>query len=62
MRNLLSKSYNDLRVKHNIPGAHSINPAQSLRETKWVDVDCNDGQLILIHQEWGNAAFNSNIC
>lgn len=45
-----------MRIKHNLPGAHGINPAQSLRESVWVDVDCNDGQLILVHQEWGYAA------
>jgi hypothetical protein len=60
MRKLLCKSYNDLRIEHNLPGAHGINPAQSLRETEWVDVDCNDGQLILVHQKWGNAASNSH--
>jgi hypothetical protein len=62
MRKFLSKSWSDLRIKYYLPGAHGINPAKSLRETVWVDVDCNDGQLILVHQEWGNAAYNSHFC
>jgi hypothetical protein len=56
MRMFLSKSQSDLRIKHNLPGAHGINPAYSLRESVWVDIDCNDGQLNLVHQVWGNAA------
>jgi len=62
MRKFLSKSYSDLRIKHNLPGAHGINQAHSLRESVWVDIDCTDGQLILVHLVWGNAAYNSHFC
>jgi hypothetical protein len=51
-----------MRIKYNLPGAHGINPAQSLRESVWVDIDCTDDQLILVHQEWGNAAYNRHFC